>query len=106
MKLNILKDIQGQQIEILEFVLNRQNNSLELSWKICCNNEKCSILFYNVSCIRIKDLSFPMQIGGFEVISNKELGYDKYSSYKVHDFEDDSISFFFEDFDLFKSDEL
>lgn len=105
MKLNILKDIQGQPIEILEFILNRVNYCLELSLKICCNNEIYSIFFYNVSCISIKDLSFPMQIGGFEVISNKELGYDKAVSYKVHDFEEDSISFFCEDFDLFKCDE-
>ena len=106
MNMNILKDIQGKQIEILEFILNRANDCLELSLKICSNNKKYLFLFYNVSCVNIKDFSLPMQIEGFEVISNKELGYDKAVSYKVYDFEEDRISFFFEDFDLFKGDEL
>lgn len=106
MKLDILKDIQGQPIEILEFFLNSKDLKLELSLKFYCNNITYIIVFYNVSCINIEDLSMPMQIGGFEIISNKKFGYDKSQNYKVHDFEEERICFYCEDFEFINFDEI
>ena len=100
MKSDVFKDIQGQQIEILEFILNRVDDQLELSLKICCNNEMYLLVFYNVSNINMDALSMPLQIAGFEIISNKNLGYDKSVSYRIHDFEENKFSFYCEDFDI------
>ncbi|MCH5316434.1 MAG: hypothetical protein J1E05_00535 [Eubacterium sp.] len=104
MKSDILKDIQGQQIEILEFILNRVDYQLELSLKISCNNEIHLLVFYNVSNINIEALSMPLQIEGFEILSNKNLGYDKSMNYKINDFEENKLSFYCEDFDVFNLD--
>lgn len=100
MKFVKLKDIQGQEIEILEFILNRADYQLELSLKIICNNKIYSFVFYNVHDINIEALSMPLQIGGFEIISNKEFGYEKSNSYRIHDFEEEKLSFYCEDFDI------
>lgn len=102
---DVLKDIQGQQIEILEFILNRVDDQLELSLKISCNNKIYLLVFYNVSDINMEAFSMPLQIAGFEIISNKNLGYDKSVSYRIHDFEENKFSFYCEDFDIFDSDE-
>ena len=104
MYLDVLKFIQGQQIEILEFILNRVDFQLELSLKICCNNEMYLFVFNNVSNINMEDLSMPLQIAGFEILSNKSLGYDKAMSYRIHDFEENRLGFYCEDFDIFNLD--
>lgn len=100
MKLDVLKSIQGQQIEILEFILKRIDYQLELSLKISCNNEIYLLVFYNVSNISMDTLSMPLQIGGFEIISNIKLGYEKSNRYRIHDFEEDRLNFYCEDFDI------
>ena len=100
MKSDVLKNIQGQQIEILELILNRVDYQLELSLKISCNNEIYFLVFNNVSDINMEALSIPLQIAGFEIISNKNLGYDKSVSYRIHDFEEDRLNFYCEDFDI------
>lgn len=100
MKSDVLKEIQGQQIEILEFILKRIDYQLELSLKISCNNKIYLLVFYNVSDINMEALSMPLQIGGFEIISNIKLGYEKSNRYRIHDFEEDKLSFYCEDFDI------
>lgn len=100
MKSDVLKHIQGQQIEMLEFILKRVDDQLELSLKISCNNEIYLLVFYNVSNISMDTLSMPLQIGGFEIISKIKLGYEKSNRYRIHDFEEDKLSFYCEDFDI------
>ena len=100
MNSDALKKIQGQEIEILEFILNRVDYQLELSLKISCNNEIYLFVFYNVSNINMEELSMPLQIAGFEIVSNKELGYDKSVSYRINDFEENKFSFYCENFDI------
>ena len=106
MKSDVIKEIQGQQIEILEFILKRIDYQLELSLKISCNNEIYLLVFYNVSNINMDALSMPLQIAGFEITSNKNLGYDKSVSYRIHDFEENKFSFYCEDFETFSLDEV
>lgn len=64
-------------------------------------NKKYCAYFYNVSRFNINDMSYPMQISGFDLVSNKKIGWDKSSNYKVLDFEDDKISFYCQDFDFY-----
>lgn len=86
---------------IEELSLSYNNNKLELLLIIKNSNKKYCAYFYNVSRINIKDMSYPMQIGGFDLISNKEDNWDASSKYEFFDFDDDKISFYCEDFDVY-----
>lgn len=101
METDYLEIINGQDIEIRELSLTCINNQLELLWKVCFNNTFFYIYFYNVSRINIRDFSYPMQIKGFEIISNKDKNWDKDSSYIIRDFEEGDLYFFCEYFDIY-----
>ena len=91
---------QGNKIEILEMILKNVDNELELLWKICFENALYWITFYNVSRFRIGDVSTPLEIQGFEIINHSQNGWEKDSTYEIHDFEDDRVNFFCECFKI------
>lgn len=91
---------QGNKIEILEMVLKNVDNQLELSWKIYFENTVCWMTFSNVSRFRIGEVSIPLEIRGFEMISHSQNGWEKDSTYEVRDFEDDRVNFFCECFKI------
>ena len=93
---------QGSRIEILEMVLKSVDNQLELSWKTYFENTVRRMTFFNVSRFRIGEVSIPLEIRGFEMISHFQNGWEKDSTYEVRDFEDDRVNFFCE---FFKIDE-
>ena len=100
MKKEILSVIRGKKIQILEFSLFRINDQLELILKIDFNNAILIIRFYNVSDVSIQKLSMPMEIHGFDIIDNKQRGWEKDSRYEIRDFEDASIHFFCENIEI------
>jgi len=87
---------QGNKIEILEMVLKNVDNQLELSWKIYFENAVHWMTFSNVSRFRIGEVSIPLEIRGFELISHSQNGWEKDSTYEIRDFEDDRVNFFCE----------
>lgn len=91
---------QGNKIEILEMVLKNVDNQLELSWKIYFENTVRWMTFSNVSRFRIGEVSIPLEIRGFEMISHFQNGWEKDSTYEVRDFEDDRVNFFCECFKI------
>ena len=93
---------QGNKIEILEMFLKNVDNQLDLSWKIYFENAVYRITFFNVSRFRIGEVSMPLEIHGFEIISHSQNGWEKDSTYEIRDFEDDRVNFFCE---YFKMDE-
>ncbi len=93
---------QGNKIEILEMFLKNVDNQLDLSWKIYFENAVYRITFFNVSRFRIGEVSMPLEIHGFEIISHSQNGWEKDSIYEIRDFEDDRVNFFCE---YFKMDE-
>lgn len=100
MKNELLEAIQGKKIKLLNLSLLYVNERVELSVKACCDNTMLYMLFYNVSCFSANKLSKPLEIKGFEIVSNKAKGWEKDLNYTVHDFEDYCISFFCEDFEM------
>lgn len=97
----ILDKIQGKTVGILELLLNNMNDEIGLSIKFSLYGEVIMIKFHNVSNINLKNISIPMEIHGFEIICNKQKGWEKDYHYKVHDFEDDCIDFFCENFECY-----
>lgn len=91
---------QGSRIEILEMVLKGVDNQLELSWKTYFENTVRRMTFFNVSRFRIGEVSIPLEIRGFEMISHFQNGWEKDSTYEVRDFEDDRVNFFCECFKI------
>lgn len=91
---------QGKKVEILEMLLKNVDNQLELSWKIYFENAIFRITFYNVSRLRVGELSAPLEVYGFEIINHSENGWGKDSAYEIRDFEDDRVCFFCERFKI------
>lgn len=97
--MNIFK---GNKIEILEMNLKNIDNQLELFWKIYFENAIFTIKFYNISRFKVRELSAPLEIQGFEIINHSQNGWEKDFTYEIRDFEDDRVNFFCE---YFKMDE-
>lgn len=95
-----LSSIQGKKVDILEFSVFGSDNGIKLRLKIVCDNVGHIMSFYNVSRINILALSAPMEINGFEITSNRQIGWDRDSNYVVRDFEDNRISFFCEEYEI------
>ena len=91
---------QGQQIEVIQFNLCVEGYQANLSMEFLLNKESFRLLFYNVSSLKIREFSMPFQICGFEIIDNKDRGWDNSLRYTIHDFEEGMIEFFCEDFAL------
>lgn len=102
MNMGKIEIFQGNQIEILEMILKRVDNQLELMWKIYFENTVYWITFSNVSRFRIGEVSTPLEIHGFEIINHFQNGWGKDSAYEIRDFEDNRVNFFCE---YFKVDE-
>ena len=100
MNMRKVEIFQGNKIEILEMVLKNVDNELELSWKMCVENAVYWITFSNVSRFRIGEMSTPLEIHGFEIIDHSQNSWEKDSTYEVRDFEDDSVNFFCEHFEV------
>ena len=93
---------QGNRISILEIIVKNIDNQIELSWEIYFENVVYQITFFNVSRLRIGEVSTPLEIRGFEIINHSQNGWEQDSAYEIRDFEDDRINFFCE---YFKVDE-
>ena len=101
MNIEKLNDILGKQIEMSSLILSYDdNNRLVLSLNFDLNGELCNIEFYNVSSLKINEISSPVQVQGLNIIDNKEKGWDSSVRYSVIDYEDDIMSFYCEDFDI------
>ncbi len=92
--------LQGNNIEILKMVVEEVDNQLELYWEICLKGTFSSVKFYNVSRLRIKELSSPLEVHGFEIINHTKDGWEKDSTYEIRDFEYGRISFFCESIEI------
>jgi len=67
---------QGKMIEISEMILSNTDNQLDMSWKIYFENAIYKITFYNVSRLRMENLSAPLQIQDFEIINHSQNGWE------------------------------
>lgn len=60
-------------------------------------------IFQNVSLLNVANASHPFQIGGFEIIDKLSDGYQKDRRYLIKDYEDGTVSFYCESFEIFES---
>ena len=95
-----LNKINEKSIEIVNFHLHTEDNVLELLLNVLCDNEKYIINFHNVSCLSVNCVSFPIIIQGFEIIYNKNRGWDSIHRYRIDDYEDGLLSFFCEKIEI------
>ena len=73
----------GNKIEILEMNLKNIDNQLELLWKIYFENAIFTIKFYNVSRFKVRELSAPLEMQGFEIINHSQNGWEKDSTHEI-----------------------
>ena len=92
--------IQGQEIKVLQLNLSVERDTTKLSLKFLFENDVWSIVFYNISHLKIREFSMPFQIFGFEIVDNTDRGWENASRYTIRDFEDEEIEFFCESFDI------
>ena len=92
--------IQGQEIKVLQLNLSVEGDTTKLSLKFLFENDVWSIVFYNISHLKIREFSMPFQICGFEIVDNTDRGWENASRYTIRDFEDGEIEFFCESFDI------
>lgn len=91
---------QGEAIIILEMTVKNSNEQLELSWIVSYKGLIYKMMFYNVSRLRIENMSAPLGLQGFEIINHKKKGWERESAYEIRDFENDHINFFCECFEF------
>lgn len=60
-------------------------------------------IFYNVSLLRLNGLSNFLNLNDIEILDNHNNGYADGMRYYLSDFENDSISFYFEKIDVIKT---
>ena len=68
--------LNGRKIGILEMTLKSVDNQLELSWKITAANAVYRMVFFNVSRLRLEEISAPIEIHGFEIIDHSQNGWE------------------------------
>lgn len=91
---------EGRDLAIQEFILLQDNGMLNLTIKGATNGFAVIMRFYNVSRMYIENISIPVIIQGFVIISNNDNGWDRDSKYSIRDYEDGSISFMCEEFEV------
>lgn len=86
--------------KVLEMLLSNSNDQLDLTLKVLVEGQVRTIEFYNVSRLRMEDVSTPFEVYGFEIVCHSRYGWEKESKYEMRDYEDNRISFFCEDFKI------
>lgn len=94
---NLFDRLNGKSIEIISFCFYIENETTNINMCLKADETIYDIKFINISDLNLKDFSYPNQIAGFEIICNKEKGWDDFSGYTVNDFEDGKICFNCED---------
>ena len=98
--MRVMDILNNARIEILEFSISCLSDELIVLLTGRTETSTFSICFFNVSCLNLKELSVPMIIQGFEIIDNKSDGWDNCSRFFIHDFEEGTISFYCENYEL------
>ena len=104
MKNNFFSDIDGKSIVIFDFSIEHYDE--KLSVKMSCISEDQNtyyIVFENVSKLELSEISYPFQISGCEILDYSSRGYQKDTRFFVNDYEDGTLSFFCENFEIFNA---
>ena len=86
--------IQGKSLLISKLMFDANNKLLEMH--VTLEGKKMFMKFINVSQLKISNLFSEFLIAGFELIDQINNGWQPENRYYVHDFEQDTISFYCE----------
>lgn len=103
MNMALLDKIQGKEVRIINFNIFNDDcheNTICIITLIECDIGVFKLQCFNASQISIYKLSAPMEVGGFEILSNKEKMWEKSVRYRVHDFENEMVDFLCEDINI------
>ena len=90
-------EINGKSVLVDKMSVLCENGFIELQMQcVTEENKSLFIVFRNVSKLNLSDISYPLQICGFEIKDNNSYGYEKNSRYFINDYEDNVISFYCE----------
>ena len=98
---NLFPEVDGKSIIICDFQI--EHNEEKLYIKMSCISEDQNsyfIVFENISELKLSEISYPFQICGFEILDYSSRGYQKDSRFFVNDYEDGTLSFFCENFEI------
>ena len=96
--------VDGKSIIVYDFEITHNDDSLCI--KMSCISEDQNayfIVFENISKLKLSDISYPFQICGFEILDYNSRGYQSDSRFFVNDYEDETLSFFCEKFEIFNA---
>ena len=99
---NLFPKIDGKSILVFDFQVMYDDEALTI--KMTCISEDQNayfIVFENVSKLKLSEISYPFQICGFEILDYSSRGYQKDCRFFVSDYEDGTLSFFCENFEIF-----
>ena len=95
-----LDQLQGKSVELDELTIKRQDGQLIMKLSLYVEGKRCICIFRNVTGLTLDELSYPMQIMGFEILDNKKLGWESAQRYTVRDYEDGIIRFWCEEVEV------
>ncbi len=96
-----INNLLAKEIEIFDLRLESIDFKLNINLTVVADeNNIYNFTFFNVSDFSLDDWSYPLKFDGLQVFNNKSLGWMKEKSYKLFDFEDSKIQFYFENFTI------
>ncbi len=100
-----IKFLEWKDIEVRCIKMQVNDGHIDVNMKVNYENIDYDILFENTSRIKINIGGFPIKMFGFEIIDNKQSGWDSDSRYTIIDYEDNILKFVCEDISLISIDE-
>lgn len=87
-------ELNGKMLMIDSIHVEAVSRQLVLTIDAYIDGIKHRIVFWNVSALKMDNVSYPMQISGLAVMDHSEKGWSSDVRYEVCDFEDGHIRFF------------
>ena len=99
---NIFSELDGRSIIVRSFAAEHCDDMLTVTLMCVDENEKeYAAVFQNVSQLNMSNISYPFQIGGFEISDCSSRGYQSDAHFFVNDYEDGTMSFYCEKFEIY-----
>ncbi|MBE6666194.1 MAG: hypothetical protein E7603_08275 [Ruminococcaceae bacterium] len=102
---DLFSKVDGKSIIVCDFQIEHHEEKLYI--KMTCISEDQNfyfIIFENVSKVNLSEISYPFQVSGFEISDYSSRGYQSDSRFFVNDYEDGSLSFYCETFEILNKD--
>lgn len=96
--------LDGKSLTVRAFSVEYEDGMLSLRMECVTDGGDAYLaIFQNASLISMVKVSYPFQICGFEIIDKQEDGYQKENRYFVNDYENGTVSFYCESFEIYEA---